>query len=42
ADESLEGIAQALGCSVGTVKSRLFNGLERLRSVSPLKETDQI
>ncbi len=31
ADESLEGIAAAVGCSVGTVKSRLFHGLERLR-----------
>lgn len=31
ADETLEGIAAVLGCSVGTVKSRLFHGLERLR-----------
>lgn len=33
ADESLEGIAGAIGCSVGTVKSRLFHGLERLRKI---------
>jgi RNA polymerase sigma-70 factor, ECF subfamily len=33
ADESLEGIAVALDCSVGTVKSRLFNGLEKLRKI---------
>jgi RNA polymerase sigma-70 factor, ECF subfamily len=30
-DDSLEGIAAALNCSVGTVKSRLFNALENLR-----------
>ncbi|MGH7967527.1 MAG: sigma-70 family RNA polymerase sigma factor [Limisphaerales bacterium] len=34
--ESLEGIAAALGCSVGTVKSRLFYGLERLRGMNVL------
>jgi RNA polymerase sigma-70 factor (ECF subfamily) len=34
ADESLDGIALALNCSVGTVKSRLFNGLERLRKMA--------
>ncbi len=28
-DDSLEDIASALGCSVGTVKSRLFHALER-------------
>ena len=38
ADESLEGIAEALACSLGTVKSRLFHGLERLRLMSALKE----
>jgi RNA polymerase sigma-70 factor (ECF subfamily) len=33
-DEPLEGIAAALNCSVGTVKSRLFHGLEALRRMS--------
>ena len=36
AEDSLEGIAVALGCSVGTVKSRLFHGLERLRQMKIL------
>jgi RNA polymerase sigma-70 factor (ECF subfamily) len=35
-DNSLEGIAAALGCSVGTVKSRLFNALDRLRDIPRL------
>src|SRR5438552_7598355 len=35
-DDSLEGIAAALGCSVGTVKSRLFHALDRLRGMSAL------
>jgi RNA polymerase sigma factor (sigma-70 family) len=35
AAESLAGIAAALNCSVGTVKSRLFNGLEKLRKIAP-------
>ena len=36
ADASLEEIAAALGCSVGTVKSRLFHGLDRLRRMKSL------
>ncbi len=36
AQDSLEGIAAALDCSVGTVKSRLFKGLERLRKMKSL------
>lgn len=35
-DDSLEGIAAALGCSVGTVKSRLFYALDRLRGMDAL------
>jgi RNA polymerase sigma-70 factor (ECF subfamily) len=35
-DDSLAGIAAALGCSVGTVKSRLFNALDKLRTMSRL------
>lgn len=35
-DRSLEGIAAALGCSVGTVKSRLHHGLEKLRGMREL------
>jgi RNA polymerase sigma-70 factor, ECF subfamily len=37
-DNSLEEIAVALRCSVGTVKSRLFNGLENLRKMRALKD----
>ena len=36
--ESLEGIAALLKCSVGTVKSRLFHGLEKLARMHKLKE----
>jgi RNA polymerase sigma-70 factor, ECF subfamily len=37
-DDSLEGIAVALGCSVGTVKSRLFHALDKLRAMNALRE----
>ena len=33
-DDSLEGIAAALGCPVGTVKSRLFHALDKLRKMN--------
>ncbi len=36
-DESLDGIAAALDCSTGTVKSRLFHALENLRNMRKLK-----
>ncbi len=35
-DDSLAGIAAALDCSVGTVKSRLFSALEKLRAMKLL------
>jgi RNA polymerase sigma-70 factor (ECF subfamily) len=37
-DDSLEGIAAALDCSVGTVKSRLFHALDKLRSMHVLRQ----
>jgi RNA polymerase sigma-70 factor, ECF subfamily len=36
-DDSLEGIAAALDCSVGTVKSRLFHALDKLRCMNALR-----
>lgn len=33
-NDSLPEIAAALGCSVGTVKSRLFNAMEKLRRMN--------
>ena len=37
-EESLEAIATALDCSVGTVKSRLFHALEKLRKMKTFGE----
>jgi len=37
-DDSLDGIAAALGCPVGTVKSRLVNALDRLTRMSEIKD----
>jgi RNA polymerase sigma-70 factor, ECF subfamily len=39
-DRSLEEIAAALACSVGTVKSRLFKGLENLRKMRGVQKID--
>ena len=36
-DDSLEGIAAALGCPVGTVKSRLFHALDKLRKMDAFR-----
>ena len=33
-DDSLEAIAAALGCSTGTVKSRLYHALDKLRAMN--------
>jgi RNA polymerase sigma-70 factor (ECF subfamily) len=33
ANDSMDGIARALGCSVGTVKSRLFHAMAHLRKM---------
>jgi RNA polymerase sigma-70 factor (ECF subfamily) len=38
-DDSLEGIAAALGCSTGTVKSRLYHALDRLRGMSAFADS---
>jgi RNA polymerase sigma-70 factor (ECF subfamily) len=38
-DDSLEGIAAALHCSLGTVKSRLFHALDKLRRMPALRES---
>jgi RNA polymerase sigma-70 factor, ECF subfamily len=35
-DDSIEGIAVALDCSIGTVKSRLFHALEKLHAMPEL------
>jgi RNA polymerase sigma-70 factor, ECF subfamily len=35
-DDSMESIAAALGVSIGTVKSRLYHGLEKLRKMRAL------
>lgn len=37
-NDSLEEIAATLGCSVGTIKSRLFRALERLRTMTAIRE----
>ena len=37
-DDSLEGIAAALGCSTGTVKSRLYHALDKLRGMNAFAE----
>jgi RNA polymerase sigma-70 factor, ECF subfamily len=39
-DNSLEQIAAALNCSPGTIKSRLFNGLENLRKMRGIQKLD--
>lgn len=39
-DNSIEGISAAVGCSTGTVKSRLFHALENLRRMRCLNKKD--
>ena len=40
-DTSLDGIAAALDCSTGTVKSRLFHALDKLSQMSEIKSISQ-
>jgi len=40
-DDSLEGIAVALNCSVGTIKSRLFHALEKLEAMAEIHRIAQ-
>ena len=40
-DDSLEGIAAALNCSVGTIKSRLSNALEKLEAMAEMNRIAQ-
>jgi len=40
-DDSLESIAAALDCSIGTVKSRLFNALEKLNGMAEMNQIAQ-
>lgn len=40
-DDSLEGIATALDCSVGTIKSRLFHALEKLEGMAEIHRIAQ-
>jgi RNA polymerase sigma-70 factor, ECF subfamily len=40
-DDSLEGIAAALDCSVGTIKSRLFHALEKLEAMTEMHRLAQ-
>ena len=40
-EDSMERIAAALDCSVGTVKSRLFNALEKLNAMAEIQQIAQ-